>query len=435
MSATWHAAAAALLFVSLCSMTGCLWRSFVVAALFSLHPLQVESVAWAAERSNVLAGFFFALTLLLWARYVRCPNAGRYAMVLASVTLGLMAKPILMTLPFVLLLLDTWPLGRLLSRGPSPTKFATAKLGRLLLEKAPMIGISAVSGLIAIVAHRQVVAELKPSQILPLGFRLGNAALSYWRYLGKMFWPADLAMLYPHPGRQIPAGPAVLAGLLLVTLTVLVLWQRRRPWLAVGWLWYVGMLVPMIGIVAFGSQAMADRFMYLPSIGCSMALVWLIMEALPLRRFRPTLIVALTASVLCALAVKTVMQERLWKDSETLFRHTLALTSNNYLIHNNLGDVLLNAGRYPEAIAEYEKALIAIPDVHTNLGIALLNAGRLDEAIRHFQAALRLQPGNPKYLYILEQARSMAIQKGSTGFSTSNGGVRSRSPEEVERQK
>lgn len=412
VSAAWHAAAAALLFASLCSMTGALWRSFVVASLFSLHPLQVESVAWAAERSNVLAGFFLALTLLCWERYVRRPGAGRYLTALVVFALGLTAKPVLMPLPFVLLLLDAWPLGRLSPRGSSPASSAAAQLGRLLLEKAPLFGLSALCGHMAVVAHRQLPDIPITLAALPLDARLNNTALTFCRYLGKMFWPVDLLVLYPHPGRHIPLGPALLAGLLLAALTALAfLYARRQPWLGMGWLWYLCMLAPTSGIVQFGTQSMADRFMYLPSIGCFTALVWL--TAAILRSWTNSrLLVGLSAGgVLGALAAVTVAQERVWKDSETLFRHALAHTSNNPVIHNNYGDMLLAAGRFREAISQYQQALASYPEVHTNLGVALLKTGRFDEAIGHFQEALRRRPGNPDDTFNLNLARFLATKR------------------------
>ncbi len=420
VSAAWHAAAAALLFLALCSMTGALWRSLMVAALFSLHPLQVESVAWAAERSNVLAGFFLALTLLFWERYARRPGAARYGMVLVVFALGLMAKPVLMTLPFVLLLLDVWPLGRLWSRGLSPAKFAAAPLGRLLLEKVPLIGLSMACGQVAIIAHRQIAGALTTSETLPLVMRLANAALSYWRYLGKLFWPVDLLVLYPHPGKQISLGSSLVAGLLLAALTVLAfLYARRQPWLGMGWLWYVGMLVPVSGIVQFGSQAMADRFMYLPSIGIFTALVWFITAILPSRNHVRVLVGLLAGGVLVALTVVTMKQELIWRDSETLFRHTLAHTSKNFLIHNNFGNMLLAAGRFQEAITEYQQALPFYPDAHTNLGVALSKIGRIDEAIRHFEEALRRKPGDRESTFNLNLARTLAAKRNNTS-STSN---------------
>jgi hypothetical protein len=229
VSVAWHAAAAALLFLALQLMTGKRWRSFVVAGLFAAHPLQVESVAWAAERSNVQAGLFFALTLLLWVRYARRPGPGRYAAVFCSCALGLMAKPVLVTLPFVLLLLDYWPLGRVSAPGAPPWWIAGARPGRRLLEKVPLLALAAASGAMAVYAHRQTGA-LQSFEAFPLGARLGNAALSYWRYLGTLLWPADLAVFYPHPGKSLPPATALAAGLPLAAATGLALLSaRRRP--------------------------------------------------------------------------------------------------------------------------------------------------------------------------------------------------------------
>jgi tetratricopeptide (TPR) repeat protein len=397
VSVIWHAAAALLLFLALHRMTGRRWRSFVVAGLFAAHPLQVESVAWAAERSNVLAGFFFALTLLLWTRHARRPSWGRYGAVLCSCALGLMAKPVLMTLPLVLLLLDFWPLGRLSPPGAPPWRIPADLLGRRLLEKAPLLLLAAATGAVAVLAHRQADA-LSTLEAIPLGTRLGNAALSYWRYVGMMLWPADLAVFYPHPGKNLPFGAALAAGLLLAAVTVLVLRQARpRPWLAVGWLWYAGTLLPMSGIVQFGVHALADRFVYLPSIGVFLALVWLAAEGLPAPLRRPAVLGPAAAAALAALAAASAVQAGYWRDSETLFSRTLAVTSGNWMIHGNLGTVLVEQGRQEEAIAHYREALRLrpeFPSAHTNLGNAYLRLGRTQEALGHYREAVRLDPAN-----------------------------------------
>ena len=395
VSAAWHAAAAVLLFLALHLMTGAPWRSLAVAALFGVHPLQVESVAWAAERSNVLAGFCFALTLLLWARHARRPGPGRYAAALAACALGLAAKPILMTLPFLLLLLDVWPLGRVSRSAASPEKLAWSGLRRPLLEKVPMLALAAAAGGMALAAHSQVKG-LASLESIPFGFRLGNAALSYWRYLGNLVWPARLAVYYPHPGTGLPVGAAALAGLLLAILTAVALAQtRRRPWLAVGWLWYLGALVPMIGLVQFGGHAMADRFVYLPSIGVFLAGVWQVAAWVCPRSSRMVLPGLATAALLAASTAATVSQVGLWKDDLVLYRHALEVTERNWLAHFALGNALMARGSQDEAARHFEVSVRINPsqaECWDNLGVYYASHGRFDEAELALRQAVRIKP-------------------------------------------
>jgi tetratricopeptide (TPR) repeat protein len=402
-SVAWHASAAVLLFLALRLMTGALWRSAMVAALFAVHPLQVESVAWATERSTVLAGFFFALTLLLWTRYSRRPGAGRYGAAAATLALGLMSKPVLVTLPLVLLLLDFWPLGRLHLPGSPPWLPNPARLRRCLLEKAPLLAFTAFASALTLWAQGRSGA-LGDLETTPLGLRLGNAALSYLAYLRNLLWPAQLAVYYPHPGRNLPSSAAIAAGLALALLTAASLTQlRRRPWLAVSWSWFVGMLVPMIGIVTVGGQAMADRYAYRPSIGLFLALVWFAAEGPPAPLRRPTVLAPLAGAALAALLVTASKQARLWRDSETLFRHTLAVTKDNWVIRNNYAVVLGRLGRHEEAIANAREALRINPgfvDALVNLGNSLSLAGQYEEAVASYREALRLHPahGDPREL-------------------------------------
>jgi protein O-mannosyl-transferase len=395
VSVAWHVAAAVLLFAALRLMTGTTWRSFMVAGLFASHPLQVESVAWAAERSNVQAGLFFALALLLWARYARRRGTARYVAVVAACALGVVAKPVLMTLPLVLLLLDFWPLGRMSAPGAAPWRISPGLLRRRLKEQAPLFLLAAGSAAVAVLAHRQA-GGITALEALPLGIRLGNAALSYVRYVGAALWPANLALLYPHPGRNLSIGAALAAALLLAAATALVLARaRRRPWLAVGWLWFAGMLVPMIGIVQFGSHARADRFFYLPSIGLFTALVWFAAE-LPLTGWRRSAALGgFAGSALAALTVASAVQASYWKDSETLFRRTLAITKDNGLIQNNLAVLLQKMGRHEEAVAHAREAVRLRPadgEAFANLGVSLAALGRLEEAIASSREAVRLRP-------------------------------------------
>lgn len=390
VSAAWHAAAAALLFAALHLMTGSPLRSLIVAALFAAHPLQVETVAWAAERSNVLAGFFFALTLLLWARQVRAPHPARLGAAAIVFGLGLMAKPVLVSLPVVLLLLDAWPFGRLNTTGPSSGRPARARYGRLLLEKAPFFLLSAAACAVTLTTQMQV-GTVRSLERFPLDVRLANAALSLWLYLKRLVWPADLAVYYPHQGTGLSFGSALAAAAFLSALSVGVWLQaRQRPWLAVGWLWFLATMMPMIGVVQVGSQALADRYAYLPLIGILLALVWTCAELVP----RAVLALGAAAAVL-SLATVTVAYSSLWRDSETLYRQTLAVTRNNWVIENNLGLALAAAGRLEEAVEHYRNALAIRPfdaRVHNNCGVALRSLKRFEAAAEHFREALRLQP-------------------------------------------
>jgi tetratricopeptide (TPR) repeat protein len=409
-SVLFHLLNTLLLFLILKRMTGTLWRSGFVAALFALHPLHVESVAWVAERKDVLSTFFLFLTLLSYIWYVERPGLYRYLCIILFFTLGLMAKPMLVTLPFVLLLLDYWPLERF-QLGQSdlshpgqiqPTintkKLRTRALG-LLLEKTPLFVLAAVSSLVTFLVQRSGGA-LGALEIYPFNIRIANALLSYLRYMTKMIWPQNLAVLYPHPGQSLPMWQAAGAGLMLFVISIVVIRAGRRyPYLPVGWLWYVGTLVPVIGLVQVGSQAMADRYTYVPLIGLFVMISWGVVDWLGSWRHAKLALTAAAASLLGALMVCTFLQVRHWENSLTLFEHTLRVTTNNSQIHNNLANVLTEKGMLQEAIPHYTKALEINPnhaDAHTNLGVALANQGKLADAIKHYSAALRLKPNSPE---------------------------------------
>jgi len=300
VSVAWHAAAAVLLFAALRLATGGLWRSFVVAALFVVHPAERAGGGLAAERSMVLGGFFFALTLLLWAGYVRRPAWGATSR-RSGPRARLTAKPVLVTVPFVLLLLDAWPLCRLSVNGLPPWVPGAGRLRRAVLEKIPFFAVAAVSCLVTLAVQRQGGA-VQSLATVPLRARLGNAPVAYWLYLKKIFWPTDLAILYPHPGTSLPAGRAVIAGLLLAAVTAaLFAAARRKPWLAAGWLWFTGTLVPMIGLVQVADQALADRYAYLPAIGVFLLLVWLAADVAAEARHRGLLLGAAAGAAILAL--------------------------------------------------------------------------------------------------------------------------------------
>ena len=404
-----HSANTLLLFAVLVWMTRSPWRSAFVAALFALHPLHVESVAWVTERKDVLSTCFGMLALLAYVWYARRPSVRRYAAVFVLLALGLLAKPMLVTLPFVLLLLDFWPLGRLGGLAGAvgqasaadfwPRPFPWRRAGRLVLEKVPLLALVAAASVVTYVAQERGGAVV-PSEALPWPVRQANALVSYVGYLGMMVWPRGLAVLYPYVF-PIPTWQVECAAAALVIVTALVLWQRRRrPYLAVGWFWYVGTLVPVIGLEQQGNQAMADRYTYIPLVGIFVAITWLAADGLAKWGRRAKRLTAAVAGVvvLAACAAVSADQVRYWSDNITLFRHTLAVTANNAVAHNNLGAALVERGQADEAIRHFQEALRLWPDyvkAINNLGVALAARGQeVEEAIRKGREVLRLRPDN-----------------------------------------
>jgi len=390
-----HALTAVVLFLVLLSITNAPWRCAFVAALFALHPLRVESVAWVVERKDVLSGLFFMLTLDAYVRYVRAPfSLPRYLAVFFLFTLGLMSKSMVMTLPFVLLLLDYWPLGR--TRWTPPVVAVNnvpVPAGQLLKEKLPLFVLAAASSVVTFGGHR---TSLRMSLVpLPIGTKIANALLSYTGYIGKMFWPTRLAVWYPLPP-ALSAAAVTVAGLGLIGVTAAVIaGARTRPWLVTGWFWYLGMLVPVIGVFQGWGEAMADRFTYLPSIGVTIMLCWSVPSRVMERRNLKVITCVAAAAVLVMCAALSRVQLGYWKDSETLFRHAVSVTRDNWLAHNNLGLALSQAGKTQEAITQYELALQAKPDlaeVHYNLGVTLGRVGRIEDAIGQYELALRIMP-------------------------------------------
>jgi tetratricopeptide (TPR) repeat protein len=457
-----HAATAVGLFLVLLRMTGRLWPSALAAAVFAIHPLRVESVAWVAERKDLLAGLFFVLTVWAYLAYAGRPfSAWRYLLVVACFVLGLMAKPMLVTLPAVLLLLDYWPLGRLGTcnvyvagtrrvrsaparpenkspgclEGTAPMEarsasearragaprlrfglpFRRGELGsyfpvcttahgvRLLpflqrvLEKLPLLAIAGMSCAVTLWAQQSALIAMER---LPLSVRLANAATACTNYLGSFFWPVRLAAFYPMPAEGLPIWGAVTAAAILAGISAAVVAMRRsRPYLLVGWLWYLGMLVPVIGIVQVGEQARADRYTYLPQIGLAIALAWstaALFRRFPARRRLGVCVVGLTLACLLGDAWR---QTGFWADSETLWTRTLAVSSRNALAHANFGGYLLNLGRLPQAIEHFQQALQVDPDyaeAHYNFGLALFRSGRTAEAIEQYRQAIRVKPDYAK---------------------------------------
>jgi protein O-mannosyl-transferase len=380
VNVSFHAASSVLLFLWLRLATGAFWRSSIVAALFAVHPLHVESVAWLSERKDVLSVFFMVLSLLAYTLYVRRRSRAQYAWSIVALALGVMAKPMLVTFPFVLLLLDEWPLRR------------EAPISSRLLEKVPHFAV--IIPPIVLTLHAQQVAMAGGN--LPLAVRIANAAISYVRYLGKTVWPANLAVVYPY-STTVSSALAIVCALLLIALTAgAVALRRRAPWVAVGWLWFLGTLVPVIGIVQAGQQSMADRFTYIPHIGLFIAVIWsvaAVIEGAPELRKAAA---AAAAACILIFAIVAHAQTSYWRNSATLFEHAVAVTENNGLAHVNLGAALYDEGQAGRAEAEYRAAAGYKPEdvQHLGLAMALGAQGKLDEAAKEAGEAVRINPAN-----------------------------------------
>jgi Flp pilus assembly protein TadD len=396
-----HALNSVLLFLLWRRLTGALWRCAFVAALFAWHPLHVESVAWVSERKDVLSTLFLILTVWAYARYVAQPRPRRYAGVLGCFALALMSKPMTVTLPCLLLLLDYWPLRRL-SFAPreaggadadTPDPFRTSLLGAIV-EKAPLFAMSALACALTVWAQDES-GSIMSFEIVPLSQRLPNAVVAYSAYLWKMIWPSDLAVFYPLPARW-SWGWVIGSAALLAAISALALRARQRsPWLAVGWLWYLGTLVPVIGLVQVGVQAMADRYTYVPLIGLFIAVAWGAGEGRARWRLSPATVAIVAGIVVLSCLPATTLQLRYWRTSVALFERTLAVTRHNLTAHNNLGIALAAAGRGEEAIAQYCEILrLNTNDVraHYNLSLELINQGRLTQAVAQLREVIRLQP-------------------------------------------
>ena len=418
-----HIASTLLLFSILKKATASIWPSFFVAAAFAIHPLNVESVAWVAERKNVLSGFFWMLTIATYIRYAERPSIGRFLLVVLVFALGTMTKPMVVTLPFALLLLDYWPLGRLRweRRGEQEDSSQLesvqancwrSSILRLFLEKVPLFILTAILSIITFIAQQRggVVSGLGN---VPLKYRVANAFVSYITYIRKLIWPSRLAVFYPHPFDKLPTWQVVASALLLLVITVVVIWlARSRKYLTVGWLWYLGALVPVIGLVQVGAQAMADRYTYLPFIGLFIMIAWGLPDLLAKWRYRKITLGALALAVLLSLSICTRLQLRHWRSNSTLFEHAINVTGDNFVMNNNYANVLDEMGQVEKAIDHFYKALRIRPDspeVHNNLGNALRNLDRIDEAIKHYKKALELRPN------FAEPHYNLAIALGRQG--------------------
>lgn len=384
-----HAVNAVLLFLFFWRTTRKLWPSAFVAALFAIHPLHVESVAWVAERKDVLSGLFFFLTLHAYAAYAAKPQANRYLLTLVLFGFGILSKPMLVTVPFLLLLLDYWPLQRISNQ--------KSKLGRLLLEKIPFVIIAVVWSVITFILQGKygAVAETK----LGIGLRTANAIVSYVTYLGSTLWPHDLGVFYPYP-RTLPVVTVFVSAALLVLLSILCIARRKvSPYLVVGWLWYLGMLVPVIGLIQVGEQARADRYTYLPQIGFCLAATWGILELSRQWRHRREILMVAALFVIAVFVVLAFIQTSYWQNNQTLWSHSLATSSGNYVAENNLGNDLAHKGRLDEAVVHFRKSLEIspnYPEANNNLGSVLASEKRWEEATGFYEAALHVRPHDAK---------------------------------------
>ncbi|MHC4573731.1 MAG: tetratricopeptide repeat protein [Planctomycetota bacterium] len=410
-----HIANSLILFSVLKRTTGVVWPGAFVAAVFALHPLQVESVAWAAERKNVLSGFFWMLTIAAYIRYARHPRTVTYLLVILVFSLALMAKPVTVTLPFVLLLLDYWPLRRfrygsqsipngLTDSKPAKTGYQKSPLSYAIREKIPFFVLSAALSIITFFVVRAGGAVATTDR-LPLNYRLANAPLSYVRYIGKMIYPTRLAVFYPHPAGRLPLWLPMVCLLILAAVSVGIIYAgRRRPYLATGWLWYLGTLVPVIGLVQAGGQAMADRYAYLPLIGIFIMIAWGAAELFGRARYGRIFLAIAVPPLLTILLICTRLQVRYWKNDNTLFKHALEVTQNNPIALNSYGCVLFENNQLDEAVACFQDALRIDPQfsrARSNLGKVFFKQGKFEKTIASFDKVLRLKQNSPDAYYYM----------------------------------
>jgi len=378
-----HTTAAIMLFLVFWSMTEALWRSAFVAAVFAVHPLHVESVAWIAERKDVLSGVFFMLTIGLYVHYARRPTALRYLSVLACFALGLAAKPMLVTLPFVLLLLDYWPLGR----------FRTSTVTKLITEKIPLFILTVAACVETLLSQHQSIDLIKT---MSLGARVANAFVAVMIYMGQTFWPTNLAVFYPHPERNIPLWQVVSGvGFFTLTSAAALALRKAAPYFMVGWFWYAGMLLPVIGIVQVGIQGHADRYMYLPQIGLTIIVTWGVAAVSKNWQYRREFLSILCLAIIALLVYSDRLQATYWQDSLSLWEHAAAVTPDNETVREHLSDAYLEKGLTDDAITQAKHALRVLPDsadAQGTLGAALARKGELNDALVHLRRALELNP-------------------------------------------
>ncbi len=401
-----HLANSILLFLLLARMTKGLWAGALVAALFAVHPLHVESVAWIAERKDVLSAFFWILSMITYVYYVERPSVYRYVLVLLTFISGLMAKPMVVTLPFVLILLDYWPLGRfpigraVHGRDSSGTH-QRKNFSFLLLEKLPLLIFSVASSVMTFYAQQSAGAV---NQEIPLAPRISNIILSYISYLEKMFWPLDLSIFYPF-STHLPLWQIIGSGFVLVGISFGVMWKLKRyPYLAVGWLWFLGTLVPVIGLVQVGSQALADRYTYIPYIGLFVMITWGISDLLFRWSWKRIFLGFMAGILLSILSILSWVQVNYWENSITLFQHALKVSAENYKAHDILGVTLMEQGKWDEAVFHFREAIRLRPNygsAYNNMGVALEKQGKVSQAMAQYSEALRVRPGFSEAQYNL----------------------------------
>jgi len=404
-----HIANSLLLFLILFRMTGAIWQSAFVAVVFALHPLNVESVAWVAERKNVLSTLFWLLTMWAYVHYAEKPTVKRYGLVFLFFTLGLMSKPMLVTLPFVLLLLDYWPLERFkLGRREREFKIAQKdkyfngekNISKLVLEKFPLLILSALCSITTLIVFKKAVESVAQDPVSILAI-LTNAMISYFEYLWKMLWPKGLAILYAHPGNTLAVWKGVLCGIALLAITTIsIKLIRKAPYFVVGWFWYLGSLIPVICFITLGHHLIADRYAYLPLIGIFVIIACGVPELLKEWRYRKNVLKAAAGILILTLMLITWVQVSHWKSSITVFKHAIRVTDKKYpgfsVVHNNLGIALFAKQKNEEAISHYKMAIKIKPDyaeAYNNLGAVLFNAKMTEEAIDYFKEAIRIRPG------------------------------------------
>jgi tetratricopeptide (TPR) repeat protein len=419
-----HTISSLLLLLFLFRFTGSFWQSSFVAALFALHPLHVESVAWVAERKDVLSAFFWLLTLLLYSEYVSKKKSALYILSLFSFVLGLMAKPMLVTLPLVMLLMDFWPLDRYRHEGQEQyggqeqgLRRVSGMITAFIKEKIPFFILSFLSAVITIYAQNESGAVKSFDQI-PFELRVENALIAYVKYIGKTLWPRDLAVFYPIPS-TFPLWQVIGSLFVLLLISAATIWGvRRSPYLAAGWFWFLVTLVPVIGLIQVGGQSMADRYTYIPVIGLFIMVAWGVADLTRQVQHQKGVLALLAGVVIVASTILTWRQLGYWRDDISLFRHTLQVTTGNSFINYNLGVALAEKGDLDAAIREYQEALRVNPnftEAHTNLGIALANKGNPDAAIREFREALRISPNEAKIRSDLELALSQKRMQNEHG--------------------
>jgi len=410
-----HITNSLLLFLILFRMTGAIWQSAFVAAIFAFHPLNVESVSWAAERKNVLSALFWLLTMWAYIHYAAKPTIKSYGLVFLFFTLGLMSKPMLVTLPFVLLLLDYWPLRRLKFGQERESNEVLEKniakkseVLQLVLEKIPLFLLTTGLSIITFIAQKSLGA-MNYAESLTFSTSVTNAMVSYLEYLGKIIWPRGLSILYPHPGNTLAVWKGILCGIALVGITIIsIRLIRKAPYFAVGWFWYLGTLVPVIGIVQVGGQAMADRYTYIPLIGIFIIVAWGVPELISKWHYKEKVLSISVGIIIFTLLITTWRQVSHWKNSITIFKHAIRVTDKKHptfaIAYNNLGVVLFAKQKNEEAISHYKMALELNPDsavAHNNLGIALFTKQKNEEAISHYKMAIKINPDHAEAYYNL----------------------------------